>query len=105
MMNICESTQGALYEKQRKWFIRCGQKGNESWKEIGQCSFMINKLSALEWASKLTLRFIRNTVSLYHSSWGKLSAKMADSGAGKGGWRKPMLHCNDADTDLCLARK
>ena len=41
MMNICESTQGALYEKQRKWFIRCGQKGNESWKEIGQCSFVV----------------------------------------------------------------
>ena len=36
---------------------------------------------------------------------GKLSAKIAGSGAGKGGCRKPKLHCNDADTDLCLARK
>ena len=45
MMNISESAKGALYVKQRKLFIRCGQKGNESWKDIGQCSFVINKLS------------------------------------------------------------
>ncbi|ABU74057.1 hypothetical protein VIBHAR_06868 [Vibrio campbellii ATCC BAA-1116] len=31
--------------------------------------------------------------------------KRADSGAGKGGWKKRMLHCNDADTDGCLTRK
>ena len=69
---------------------------------------MVVKLSALEWASNLTLRDIaRHTehgkpVSL---PLGTLSVKIADSGAGKGGWRKPKLHCNDADTDLCLARK
>ena len=80
-------------------------KGNESGKEVGQYSFVIIKLSALEWASNLTLRDVRNTVSLYHSFMGKLSAKKADSGAGRGCWRKLMLYCNDADTDLCLARK
>lgn len=31
--------------------------------------------------------------------------KRADSGAGKGGWKKRMLHCNDADTNGCLTRK
>ena len=31
--------------------------------------------------------------------------KIADSGAGKGGWRKPKLHCNDADTDLVSGTK
>ncbi|MBF4375788.1 hypothetical protein EA860_21730 [Vibrio anguillarum] len=31
--------------------------------------------------------------------------KRADSGAGKGGWKKRRLHCNDADTDGCLTRK
>jgi hypothetical protein len=36
---------------------------------------------------------------------GKLSVKIADSGAGKGGWSKLMLCCNDADTDKYLARK
>jgi len=36
---------------------------------------------------------------------GKLSVKIADSCAGKGGWKKPMLHCNDVDTELFLARK
>jgi RNA-directed DNA polymerase len=36
---------------------------------------------------------------------GKLSVKIADSGAGKGGWRKPKLHCNDADTDLVSGTK
>jgi len=30
---------------------------------------------------------------------GKFSAKRTDGGAGKGGWRKLMLRCNDADTD------
>ncbi|WP_170111929.1 hypothetical protein [Photobacterium frigidiphilum] len=40
--------------KQRKWLIRCGQNGNESWKGIGQCPFVIGTLSALEWASNLT---------------------------------------------------
>ncbi|WP_321464079.1 hypothetical protein [uncultured Vibrio sp.] len=44
-------------------------KGNESGKEVGQCSFVVIKLSALEWASNLTLRDIRNTVSLYRSLW------------------------------------
>ena len=28
-----------------------------------------------------------------------------DSGAGKGGWRKLMLHCNDADTDFVSGTK
>ncbi|WP_218919633.1 hypothetical protein [Shewanella psychrophila] len=60
---------------------------------------MIDKLSASEWASNLMLHDIRNTVSLYSSQLGKLSAKKADSDAGKGGWKKPMLYCNDADTD------
>ncbi len=36
---------------------------------------------------------------------GKFFAKKTDSGAGKGGWRKQMLHCNDVDTDLCLNTK
>jgi RNA-directed DNA polymerase len=36
---------------------------------------------------------------------GKRSVKIADSGAGKGCWRKPMLHCNDADTDLVSGTK
>ncbi|MCL1079408.1 hypothetical protein L2734_14770 [Parashewanella spongiae] len=31
--------------------------------------------------------------------------KVADSYAGKGGWRKQMLRCNDADTDLYLVTK
>jgi RNA-directed DNA polymerase len=31
--------------------------------------------------------------------------KIADSNAGKGGWRKQMLHCNDADTDLVSGTK
>ena len=30
---------------------------------------------------------------------------MADSDAGRGGWKKQRLHCNDADTDLCLVTK
>ncbi|CAE6920226.1 Group II intron [Vibrio sp. B1FLJ16] len=30
---------------------------------------------------------------------------MADSDAGKGGWKKRRLPCNDADTDLCLITK
>ncbi|RTR38934.1 hypothetical protein EKG38_12340 [Shewanella canadensis] len=51
------------------------------------------------------MRDIRNRVSLYCSLWGKLSVKIADSGAGKGGWRKPMLHCNDADTGLVSGTK
>ena len=29
MMNVSESMQGALYEDQRKWLIRCGQKARE----------------------------------------------------------------------------
>ena len=65
---------------------------------MGHYSFVIDTLSALEWASKLTLRDIRNMVSLYRSQQGKLSVKKADSDAGKGGWKKPMLHCYDADT-------
>ena len=28
-----------------------------------------------------------------------------DSGAGKGSWRKPMLHRHDADTDLVFETK
>ncbi|MDC5822681.1 MULTISPECIES: hypothetical protein [Vibrio] len=40
--------------KQRKWLLRCSQKGNGSRKEIGQCSFVIDTLPALEWASNLT---------------------------------------------------
>jgi len=59
---------------------------------------VIDSPFALEWASNLTLRSMRNTVSLYCSRKGKLPEKKADSGAGKGGWRKLMLHCNDADT-------
>ncbi|MEZ8227041.1 reverse transcriptase N-terminal domain-containing protein, partial [Vibrio splendidus] len=30
---------------------------------------------------------------------------MADSDAGRGGWKKQRLHCNDADTGLCLITK
>lgn len=30
---------------------------------------------------------------------GKQPVKVADSCAGKGGWKKPMLRCNDADAD------
>ena len=30
---------------------------------------------------------------------------MADSDAGRGCWKKRRLHCNDADTDLCLVTK
>ncbi|GAD91209.1 hypothetical protein VHA01S_073_00210 [Vibrio halioticoli NBRC 102217] len=30
---------------------------------------------------------------------------MADSDAGIGGWKKRRLHCNDADTGLCLIMK
>lgn len=85
--------------------IRCGQNGNESRKEAGHFSFVIN----------ITLRTrvgIKTDITLHteHGKpeslpWGKLSVKIADSGAGKGGWRKLKLHCNDADTDLCLARK
>ena len=30
---------------------------------------------------------------------------MADSDAGKGGWKKQRLHCNDADTGECLITK
>ncbi|XAG19216.1 hypothetical protein NM452_06770 [Vibrio metschnikovii] len=33
--------------KQRKWLIRCGQNGDGSRKEIGQCSFVIDRLLAL----------------------------------------------------------
>ena len=39
--------------------------GNEGRKEIGPYSFVIDKPFALEWASNLTLRSMRNTVSLY----------------------------------------
>lgn len=31
--------------------------------------------------------------------------KIADGGAGIGGWKKQRLHCNDADTDTCLVTK
>jgi hypothetical protein len=47
------------------WLLRCSQNGNEGRKEVGIYSFVIENPSALEWASKLTLRSIRNTVSLY----------------------------------------
>ena len=30
---------------------------------------------------------------------------MADSDVGIGGWKKRKLHCNDADTGLCLVTK
>jgi RNA-directed DNA polymerase len=30
---------------------------------------------------------------------------VADSDAGRGGWKKQRLHCNDADTGLCLITK
>ena len=30
---------------------------------------------------------------------------MADSDAGRGGWKKQRLYCNDADTVLCLITK
>ena len=43
--------------------------GNEGRKEVGIYSFVIENPFALEWASKLTLRSIRNTVSLYRSQW------------------------------------
>lgn len=43
--------------------------GDESRKELGQFSFVIDTLSALEWASNLILRDIRNKVSLYFSLW------------------------------------
>ncbi|MFA0475119.1 hypothetical protein AB4527_08190 [Vibrio breoganii] len=91
--------------KQRKWLIRCGQNGNESRKGVGQCPFVIVVLSALEWASYLTFTLHAEHGKPESLPLGKLSVKMADSGAGTGGWRKPKLHCNDADTDLCLARK
>ena len=39
--------------------------GNEGRKEIGPYSFVIDNPFALEWASNLTLRSMRNTVSLY----------------------------------------
>jgi RNA-directed DNA polymerase len=32
-------------------------------------------------------------------------ANVADSDAGRGGWKKRMLHCNDANTDWCLVTK
>ena len=35
MMNVSESMQGALYEKQRKWLIRCGQKAMRVGKMLG----------------------------------------------------------------------
>ncbi|MGR5151019.1 hypothetical protein [Photobacterium swingsii] len=77
--------------------------GNESRNEVGQYSFVIDTFSELEWASNLTLRDIRNTGKPLSLPTGKPSAKRADGDAGKGCWRKQMLHCNDADTDLCLA--
>lgn len=53
MMNVSESRKVRYMIEQRKWFIRCGQNGNESRKGVGQCPFVIVELSALEWASNL----------------------------------------------------
>lgn len=56
--------------KQRKWLIRCGQNGNESRKEVGQCSFVIDVLSALEWASNL----------IFYATYGTGEACISPSG-------------------------
>ncbi|KYN84658.1 hypothetical protein ATY35_17875 [Vibrio cidicii] len=67
MTNTSESVQGALLWKQRKWLIRCGQKGTGAGKELTDYPFAIIMLPALKQASNLTLRDIRNMVSLYPS--------------------------------------
>ncbi|WP_207819387.1 hypothetical protein [Parashewanella curva] len=43
MMNICESMQGALYVEAAEVVYTLWPKGNESWKEVGQYSFVINR--------------------------------------------------------------
>ncbi|MGX9419516.1 hypothetical protein ACXJY6_19695 [Vibrio sp. RC27] len=54
MMNVCESIQGASYDETAEVVNALWPKGNERWKGIGQCPFVIVMLSALEWASNLT---------------------------------------------------
>ncbi|SHO59161.1 hypothetical protein VQ7734_04941 [Vibrio quintilis] len=47
MMNVCESIQGALYDEAAEVVNTLWPKGNESWKEVGQYSFVVTALSAL----------------------------------------------------------